>query len=273
MTSSRRENVYRTEAIVINRLDLGEVDRILTLYTPNNGKYRVIAKGIRRPQSRKAPHLELFSLSQVMLAKGRELDVITGAEAIEPHWSLRSNLEAFGQASYLVELLNLFTEDRQENRSAYELLSRSLDLLSKGATPYPVSRFYELALMTAVGFRPQLYQCVGCEREIAEEQNALSARLGGLLCPTCRAADLSAQVLSINAQKYIRLLDRSGLSGALRLNLDDRTAGDVERALTGYVRHFAERESRSLGVIKAIKEWSPDYESGSAVPTLRFPTA
>ena len=267
MTSSRREHVYRTEAIVINRLDLGEVDRILTLYTPSSGKYRVIAKGIRRPQSRKAPHLELFCLSQVMLAKGRDLDVVTSAEALEPHWTLRTDLEAFGQASYLVELLNQFTEERQENRRAYDLLSRSLDLLTQGADPYAVSRFYELALMTSMGFRPQLYQCINCDREIVAEPNALSARLGGLLCPMCRPADLAAPVLSVNAQKYIRLLDRSGLSGALQLDLDELTASEVERALSGYVRHFAERESRSLGVIKSSREWQPDYAASNGRST------
>src|SRR5215211_7185862 len=207
--------------IVINRLNLGEVDRILTLYTPASGKYRVIAKGIRRPQSRKAPHLELFSLSQVMLAKGRDLDDVTSAEALEPHWTLRTDLEAFGQASYLVELLNLFTEERQENRRAYDLLSRSLALLAQGADPYAVTRFYELALMTAVGFRPQLYQCVNCNREITADPNVLSARLGGMLCPDCRSADMAAPALTINAQKYIRLLDRSGLGGALQLDLDE----------------------------------------------------
>jgi DNA repair protein RecO (recombination protein O) len=261
MTNSRREQVYRTEAIVIGRLNLGEADRILTLFTPSGGKYRVIAKGIRRPQSRKAPHLELFSRSQIMLAKGRDLDVITSAEVIEPHWPLRTDLDAFGQASYLAELLVQFTEDRQENRRAYELLNQSLTLLAEGANPFAVTRFYELALMTAMGFRPELYACINCDRKIEAEPNGISARLGGLLCPACRQMDFSAQILSVNAQKYIRLLDRSGLSGALPVSLDGATAAEVERALTAYARFHAERETRSLPVIKSIREWRPDYDA------------
>jgi DNA repair protein RecO (recombination protein O) len=259
MTSSRRDHIYRTDALVVGRLDLGEVDRILTFFTPQHGKIRVIAKGIRRPQSRKAPHLELFSQARVMLAKGRELDVVTSAETIDAHWALRTDLEAFGHASYLVELLNQFTEDRQENLRAYDLLKSSLRLLDEGIDPYAVSRFYELALITAVGFRPQLYQCVNCERDIVAEPNALSFRIGGLLCPLCRSADLSAPVLSVNAQKYIRVLDRSGLSAAIQLQLDGQTKSEVEGALAGYARHHAERDSRSLGVIKSIREWQPEY--------------
>lgn len=260
MTNARREHIYRTEALIVGRIELGEVDRVLTLFTPQYGKIRAIAKGIRRPQSRLAPHLELFNHSKVMLAKGRDLDVVTSAEMIDAHWPLRNDLEAFGHASYLVELLNLFTEDRQESLAAFELLSRSLRLLGDRVDPFAVARHYELALLTAVGFRPELFQCVGCARQIAAEPNALSLRLGGLLCPQCRSADLSAPVLSINAQKYIRLLDRSGLAGAVALSLDPGTASEVERALSAYARHHAERESRSLGVIKSIREWRPPYE-------------
>lgn len=266
MTNSRRDHIYRTEALIVGRLDLGEVDRILTLFTPQHGKLRAIAKGIRRPQSRLAPHLELFSQSRVMLAKGRELDVVTSAEMVDAHWPLRTDLEAFGHASYLVELLNLFTEDRQENLAAYELLSRSISVLAEGVDPYAVTRHYELALLIAVGFRPQLYRCVNCEREIVAEANALSSRLGGLLCPMCRSADLAAPILSINAQKFIRVLDRSGLAGAIKLQLDPPTAAEVERALSAYARHHAERESRSLGVIKSIREWRPPYDVAASAP-------
>jgi DNA repair protein RecO (recombination protein O) len=260
MTTSRREQIYRTEALVIGRLDLGEVDRILTLYSPQHGKFRVVAKGVRRPKSRLAPHLELFCQTRVMLAKGRELDIVTSAEMIDGHWALRTDVDAFGHASYLVELLNQLTEDRQENAAAYDLLMRSLRLLAEGISPYSVTRHYELALLTILGFRPRFFECARCESEIVPGANAFSARLGGLLCPSCGTSDPGAPVLSINAQKYLRTLERSGLGATIRLELDDATSAEIERSLSSYARHHAERESRSLGVIKSIREWSPDYD-------------
>ena len=261
MTNPRREHVYRTEAIVIGRLDLGETDRILTLYSPHHGKLKAVAKGIRRPKSRLAPHLELLCQTRLMLAKGRDLDIVTSAEMIDGHWQLRTDLDAFGHASYLAELLNQLTEDRQENAAAFDVLMRSLRLLAEGVSPYSVTRHYELALLSILGFRPQLFQCVRCQTEIAPGQNSFSARLGGMLCPNCRSADAGAPVLSINAQKYLRVLDRSGMGATVRLELDAATAAEIERALSGYARHHAEREARSLGVIKSIREWSPDYEA------------
>ncbi|MCA9879389.1 MAG: DNA repair protein RecO, partial [Thermomicrobiales bacterium] len=106
--------LYRCEAIVLSRVDFGEADRLLTVYSRQHGKLRVVAKGARRPLSRLGPHLEYFCRTQLMLARGRELDVVTGAETVNPHLPLRVNLDAYGHASHMVEVLARLTEDRQE---------------------------------------------------------------------------------------------------------------------------------------------------------------
>ena len=87
-----RERTYRTEAIVMRRKDIGEADRILTLLTPGRGKLRAIAKGIRKPRSRKAGHLELFTRSKLLLASGRDLDIITQAEVVDAYRPVRATL-------------------------------------------------------------------------------------------------------------------------------------------------------------------------------------
>ena len=75
-----RERVYRTEAVVLRRQDLGEADRLLTVYSLDRGKLKVVAKGVRRPTSRKAGHLEPFTRVKLLLARGRELDIIERGE-------------------------------------------------------------------------------------------------------------------------------------------------------------------------------------------------
>src|SRR5690349_12421149 len=118
------ERIYRTEAIILRRSELGEADRILTLYTPQWGKRRAIAKGIRRPASKLRGHLELFTRAKLLLARGRTLDVITGAETSEAFHGLRDEdpgaLERIGIAYYLVELLDQFTEEEQENHALWD---------------------------------------------------------------------------------------------------------------------------------------------------------
>ena len=248
MTISLRERIYRTDAIVLSRLDFGEADRILTVYTPHLGKVGIIAKGARKPTSRLLPHLEYFTRSRLMLAKGRDLDVVTGAETLDPHLALREDLDAYAHASHCAELLLRLTQERQENAALYDLLVRTLRLLADGVDPFAVTRHFELALLTLLGYKPELYRCVACRTEIQAIANAFSARLGGILCPACRPSDIVAPLLSVNAQKYLRTLDRSGLSTAARLTVDSELRAELEGTLGAYLRHLAEREFHSLRV-------------------------
>ncbi|MGH2557805.1 MAG: DNA repair protein RecO [Thermomicrobiales bacterium] len=249
MTStSLQDRLYRTEAIVLSRSEFGEADRIFSVYTPSRGKLRLIAKGVRRPNSRLGPHLEYFSRCALMLAKGRDLDVVTGAETIDPHLPLRTDLDAFGHASHMAELANRLTEERQESQPLYDLLARSLRLLCDGVDPFAVTRHFELALLGILGFRPELYRCVGCDADIEPTANPLSPRLGGMLCERCRARDASANVLSINGQKYLRTLDRQGLTSAVQLRLVPALKQELEDALGTYLRHVTERELTSLRI-------------------------
>jgi DNA repair protein RecO (recombination protein O) len=153
-----------------------------------------------------------------------------------------------------MELLNRLTEDRQENARAYDLLIRSLALLADGVDPFAVTRHYEMALLTLVGYRPELYQCVHCTSQIQATENSLSVRLGGLLCPLCRTADISSRPLTVNAQKYLRTLDRSGLSGVIALKIEHDLAEEIEGALAAYIRNIAERDLSSLRVMRALQE-------------------
>src|SRR5262249_13551688 len=159
------------------------------------------------------------------------------AETLDPFLPIRSDLDALGHASHMAELLNRLTEDRQENARAYDLLARSLRLLAEGVDPYAVTRHYQMALLAILGYRPELYRCVQCSAEIQAIPNAFSVLLGGMLCAACRGTDVAARQLSVNAQKYLRTLDRTGLSGAIALRLDESLAAEIEGALAAYIRH------------------------------------
>jgi hypothetical protein len=87
-----RPRVYKTEAIVLKRTNLGEADNIITLYTPNFGKIRAVAKGVRRPKSKLGGHLDLLTQSALLLAQGQNLDIITQAQSIESFLTLKSDI-------------------------------------------------------------------------------------------------------------------------------------------------------------------------------------
>lgn len=249
---TRAERLYRCEAIVLARMDLGEADRIVTIYSRQHGKLRVIAKGARRPMSRLGPHLEYFSRARLMLARGRDLDVVTGAETEDAHLAIRDDLDALGHASHMVEILARLTEDRQENRAIFELLDRSLRLLADGVDAFHVTRHYELMLLNMLGYRPELIHCVECQAKLEPAPHPFAIGLGGLVCDVCRGRVAGARIASVDAQKYLRALDRGGLGATVQLEIKESLRSELEGMIGAYLRHIAERDLGSLRVWREL---------------------
>lgn len=252
---SPRARLYKTEAIVLRSMDLGEADRVLTVLTPHHGKLRVVAKGIRRPRSRLGGGLEPFSDVHLVLAVGRTFDIVTQVALEEPHLGLRDDLHSTAAAWYLVELADRFCEGAADSRGAFLLLAQGLSALD--AAPGEVgrevvARWYELALLDAMGFRPELTRCLECGAEIGPEGNAYSAVGGGVVGPECAHGALSTRPIGADALKVMRHLQRSALTEVLRLGLPTRVHREVERLLHDTVSAVLERELRSRDFLEEV---------------------
>lgn len=117
---------YKTEGIVIKRVNFGEKDRLLTIFTYNFGKLVVIAKGIRAITSKKAPHLEIFTRVSFFAAIGRNIDIVTEAYTLEAFSNLRKNLEKVAFTYGVVEVIDRLCAERQEHVMIYDLLVSTL---------------------------------------------------------------------------------------------------------------------------------------------------
>jgi DNA repair protein RecO (recombination protein O) len=250
-----RARLYKTEAIVLRSMDLGEADRVLTVLTPRLGKLRVIAKGIRRTRSRLGGGLEPFSDVHLVLAVGRTFDVVTQSALENPHLGLRDDLHSTAAAWYLVELVDRFCEGTAESHEAFELLGQGLAALD--AAPAEVSRdvvarWFELHLLNAMGFRPELTQCLDCGAPIGPEGNAYAAEAGGLFGPECSHQSLGARPISAAALTVMRHLQRSSLTAVLRLVVPPATQREAERLLHATVSAVLERELRSRDFLDEV---------------------
>ncbi len=253
MNQSLRERLYRTHAIVLQVRDLGEADRILVVYTPGHGKVSIIAKGARKARSRLGPYLDYFSEVALHLTRGRDLDVVTSVTTIDQHPNLRTDIDAYGHAAHFAELVRDLTQERQENARVYDLLGSSLVLLNDGIEPWHVARHFELGLLIALGYSPELFHCVHCQRDLDAVPNRFSSGLGGFLCDACASLDPGAMRLSVNAQKYLRTLSRAGLGGVIGLRPGDSERYEISQAMAMSLRHVGERDFNSLRVLGTMQ--------------------
>lgn len=248
-----RERSFRVEAIVLRHSDWGEADRLLSLYTLSMGKVRAIAKGVRKLQSRKAGHLEPFTRANLLLARGRDMFIVTQAETLDSYQAVRASLERLGYATYIVELLDQFTYEEGENRALYRLLADTLAHLGSFSNPALVVRYYEVRLLDLLGFRPQLFQCVGCQANIQPEDQYFSFELGGVLCPRCGTNVPASQPVSMNALKYLRHFQRSSFQEAARANLTPVVNREMEMLMEHYLTYHLERGLKSPAIIRRLR--------------------
>lgn len=117
---------YSTEGIVLSQINYGEADRIVTLFTKDYGKVRVIAKGVRKLKSRKRGHIDSFNRIKFSTAKSHDMDMIIEAELIESYSSLKTDLKKVSVAYYLVEIASKLTQIEEKHEFLYYFLLEKL---------------------------------------------------------------------------------------------------------------------------------------------------
>lgn len=142
---------FKTEGIILKRRDLGEADRILTVFSLHRGKISVLAKGVRRITSRRAGNVELLNRVQMYLHPGKNFLILTEATALDTFPKLKDDLTLSTYAFHILELTDKLTAENQENRILYEHLVNVLQRLSRNPRQILV-RAYEAKILTNLGF-------------------------------------------------------------------------------------------------------------------------
>jgi DNA repair protein RecO (recombination protein O) len=250
----RKLRSFRIDAIVLKHHDYGEADRMLTLYTRERGKLRALAKGVRKTRSRKAGHLEPFTRASVQLATGRNWFVVSQAEAQDTFNSLREDLETIGHASYVIELIDKFTYEEEENAPLFRLLAQTLRRLNNGDPPELVIRYYEIRLLDSLGFRPELQHCVVSGEEIKAQDQYFSASLGGAISPEHGRGLAGATPISVQALKYLRHFQRSSYQDASRAKVPPEIQQELEVLMQYYLTYLLERGLNTPAFIRRIRK-------------------
>ncbi len=249
-----RLRVYRTRAIVLKRRDQGEADRILTVFTPSMGKRTLIARGVRKPASRKAGHLEPFTHVSLLLAKGRTWDLITQAQMVTSFQGLREDLDHAAYAYYFIELLDAFSEEEDSQPSLFNLLLLSLERLEQSPAIPLTARWFELAILRLSGYQPQLFSCVECGDELEPVTNYFSLDQGGVLCPNHGEGRRGAEPLAVGTLKVLRYIQTQPYNTVMQLKLSSRRMRQVEKVLAEYIRYVLERRLKSPRFISLISQ-------------------
>jgi DNA repair protein RecO (recombination protein O) len=240
---------YRTEAVVLRSLRLGEADRVLHLYTLDRGRVGAVAKGVRKTKSRFGARLEPLSHVELLLHQGSgELQTITGVELLHSHRTVRE--EPYRLAVGLVgaeAMLRLFTE-QEGNPRAFAALTRFLELLDAApargprAALDPLALSFQLKLLWLSGYLPHLTSCAECGAD-NEPLVGYSARAGGAVCYACAQGELALSPAGIAG---IEALLARPLAESSDVALSERSARDALAVITAAYEYFGNFRLRTL---------------------------
>ena len=248
----RTVKTSRVEAVVLKAIDYGETDKILTLFTPNLGKVRAVAKGVRRATSHMGGHLDLFAHSTVLLVHGRNMEIATQAQGRHVFAGLRGDLVRLAQACYAVELTDRLTADHNPSPELFRALVTALHRIEAGDAADTSLLLYQLQLLALAGYRPQFHRCVTCDTVIQPGANLFDAPLGGVLCATCGRSQPLALPITSDALKVLRNLQtRSEVM--LAVTVPASVLQEVESTLARYTSYLLERRPRSAAFLDTLR--------------------
>jgi len=248
---------YSTEAIIIKSVNFGESDRIITFLSPYRGKFRAVAKGVRKIASRRSPNLDLFNLVKAQFVSGKNIDLVTEVEAIETFKKVKEDLERVSYGFYLSELTNEFLADGQGNIKIFNLLKNTLLTINNEMKIEKVKIYlfaFIIKFLEIVGYRPELYKCSRCNQIIKPTTSYLSPDLGGLVHYSCAKNLVNVRPASYDLVKILRFLQRENWSGIKRLKLSGSLCEKIDGNLRFYTEYLLEKEIKSAKFIDQMKK-------------------
>ncbi len=238
--------------------------RVVSFCTPTRGKVEAVAQGIGRPHSKLAAAVELFTLSKLMFAEGRDLDRLIQAEVIEAHYALRQDMTRLGYASYIAELTANTSEPDHPLPGLFERLagtySALCDATSAGSgqatDPELVLWSYLMGLFEAHGVAPDLEVCCRCRTALSGDGWYVPAD-AGLMCAGCRPGE-NGMLLSAEARGTAQSIQRMPPDKLGRLSLGDEARGQIRRFIDAHTDHQFAVETKSRKFIRQLRGMSPE---------------
>ena len=250
---------FVTNAINLKSYNLSESDKIIVMYSKDKGIIRGVAKGVKKTTSKLGGRMDMLIANKLMLHKGKNLDTICQAEAINTFKNTRNDMNKLFYSIYCSEIVHNFGIENDPNSSEiYDLFYTTLQSISqsKNKVELLISVLkFQLKLMHITGYSLELENCVECGCPIYKENIYFSAEKGGIVCPKCKIKSLHAAKLHYKLRDFMITL----------LQLDYKTKSRYEELanekvcefcfnlMKSYVEHFSPKKFKSTEILSIIE--------------------
>ncbi len=251
-----KRGLYRAEAVILNSFDYGESDRILTFYTLEYGKLKGIAKGARRSKRRFVGNIEPASLVRLIFFHSDKSELVRVEEAtlLDGFNALKADIDLLSHGCYFLELTSEMTREGIALPHVFRLLAGFLKALDAGAEPGALARFFEVRLLSMLGYLPHLSGCVVCKSPGGADIKRFSSERGGVVCAPCSAGLNGLHAISPATAATLALSMKLDTEKLQRLKVAPSFVEESERLLYDFIRHQIGKELKTKKFLDKMRE-------------------
>ncbi|WP_010244068.1 DNA repair protein RecO [Acetivibrio cellulolyticus] len=242
----------KTKGVILKEINVGEADKIVTIFSKNKGKISGSAKGARRPKSSLVAGTQLFCYSEFVLFKGKDMYSLNSCDVIEPFYEIRNDLVKLTYAAHINEIITDIVQEEQPSARVLQLFLNSLYMLSKTEkAPEQIARVFEIRLLSILGYAPSVRGCIKCGSEDFTDFS-FSFRKCGFLCKQCIEDDRYALSLSEGAARAIHYIVHSNIKSVFNFDVSNKVLRELEKVSKRYLKDRLDREYNKLEFLKTL---------------------
>lgn len=249
---------FTTNVINLKSYSISEADKIIVMYSKEKGIIKGIAKGIKKPASKLGGRMDMLVANKLMLNKGRNLDTICQAEALNTFFNLRRDMNKLFYAMYCSEIIaNFGIENDPNSEEIFNLFYTFLEKMSEAKTKEQIMLCvlrFQLKIMNITGYSLELDNCVKCMKSPESEEIYFSTEHGGILCKSC-ACDISKKIkIPYKIKEFLITLQKEDFSQHTKYDdlVTEKICDICINLLKNYIEYYSPKKFKTMQILENI---------------------
>lgn len=248
------EETYNTKAIILDRKPFKESDTKVSVFCLDRGRLELVARGTKKISSKMAGHLEPVSLSNIMVVRGKQYDYVGSAINENAFLNIKNDYNKIDIVGQAIGVFRKLVKEGERDERLFRLLSDFLEIINDlRFTNYELRlfNFFVLKLISELGHKPELYNCVVCKNKIAPGGNMFDMAKGGVVCGQCALATkphpiplikergtVERLTISDDCIKVLRLAASEDFKKLVKLNINYKLEREVKKIISSFYKYY-----------------------------------
>lgn len=234
---------YRTQGLILKKIDRGEANQLFTVYTKDYGKLEILGKAIRKIKSKLRAGADLFYLSDVEFIQGKTYKTLTDAISINRFLGIRVELRKLSIANKIAESLDSLVGVEERDERVWDLLFKTLGILNNfkltAGNLQLLYHYFIWKLLTILGYKPELHRCPICQKKLSPDRLFFNPQEGGVICNNCFEKLKVGEEISPETVKILRFIIAKGWEPISCLKISDQGLRNLKEISALYLSSIA----------------------------------